>query len=123
MLIVEDDRPSRAAMSILFRRYGYQTMSAETLTEASALLKNWQPHCMVLDLLLPDGNGIELLKRVQEQDLPVRIAVTTGTSDPGLLDEVHKLRPAALLQKPAEWNEITAKLGLKPVEREQQSNP
>ena len=58
------------------------------------------PHWVVLDLMLPDGDGVAVLQEIREKKLPVKVAVVTGSSDPERLDPVMKLKPDAFLQKP-----------------------
>ena len=70
------------------------------LREAVEALDRQQPSTILLDLMLPDGSGAEVLRRVRERSLPVRVAVTTGTSEEHLLREVGHLRPDAVYRKP-----------------------
>ena len=79
---------------------------AATLEEAEARL-DWAG-CVVLDLHLPDGNGIDLLRRVRERKLPVRVAVTTGSGGEDLLAAVRALGPDALFIKPVRPAELFA---------------
>ena len=101
LLIVEDDRATRVALVALFRRLGLEVESVETLAEARARLVA-RPDFVVLDLMLPDGNGIEVLRHIRSAGLPVRVAVTTGVFDWHLLDDVRKLGPERLFQKPVD---------------------
>lgn len=98
-LIVEDDRVSRRALELLARASGHETRSAATVAEALDQLEAWAPDCVVLDLMLPDGSGAAVLRRVRTAGLPVRVAVASGAFGP-VLDEAESLRPDALLRKP-----------------------
>ena len=98
VLIVEDDALSSMALHRLVASLGYEVVVAGTLEEAERRLP-WAG-CVVLDLHLPDGNGIDLLRRVRRGRRPVRVAVTTGSAGEGLLAEVKSLRPDALFIKP-----------------------
>ena len=101
--MVEDDGASRGALVALFRRLGFDVDSASTLAAATAKLAAVPPpDFVILDLMLPDGNGIDLLRHVRAAGLPVRVAVTTGVFDWHLLDDVRKLSPDRLYQKPVD---------------------
>jgi CheY-like chemotaxis protein len=105
VLVVEDVPDARAALDRMLRRCGLQTSCAASLAEALRQL-DWRPDTIVLDLLLPDGNGVEVLRRVRGSGWPTRVAVVTATSDSRLLDEVQALNPDALFRKPLEWIEL-----------------
>jgi DNA-binding response OmpR family regulator len=99
VLVVEDDLDSYQTLSKILKHVGYDTRSASTLADARAKIAD-EPRFVVLDLMLPDGNGKELLKQIRENRLPVKVAVLTGAADRELLDDVRRLAPDALFGKP-----------------------
>jgi two-component system OmpR family response regulator len=100
VLIVEDHTPTRLALKRVFAREGWDIQTAETVAEGLAALDP-PPDCVVLDLILPDGDGESILRKIRADGLPTRVvAVTTGVSDPNRLAEVARLRPDVLLTKP-----------------------
>lgn len=104
-LIVEDDASTCTALQWIIDRMGHEVDHARTLTGAMDKLA-WSPNCIVLDLMLPDGNGVELLRRIREQGFPVHVAVTTGMSEPDILAQVRALNPDALMNKPIKLAEL-----------------
>ena len=106
-LIVEDDADSCEALTRALRRHGYAADFARTLDEAMTKLDQG-PQCLVLDLRLPDGNGLQVLRRIHDEALPVRVAVVTGAADGDLLAEAVMLRPDAFFTKPADLAEVLA---------------
>ena len=99
LLLVEDDWTSHDALRKLFRRKGWEVLSAMTVAGGLALLEA-RPDCVILDLMLPDGDGAAILRKVRSDHLPIRVVVTTGLSDPTRLRAVADLKPDAVLQKP-----------------------
>ena len=87
-------------MRYLLKQAGWLPAEAATLTEGRELLAKSEPHAMILDLMLPDGNGAELLGYIREKGLLTRVAVLTGIGDPDALDVVRQLRPDVLFRKP-----------------------
>ena len=69
---------------------------------------------MLLDLMLPDGNGIELLRHVREANLPIRIAIATGSGDTDLMSDAILLRPDAFFIKPIDASEVLSWLASRP---------
>jgi DNA-binding NtrC family response regulator len=105
VLFVEDDAPSRRAMRSILAREGFPFCSAATLAFASEQL-SWA-RILVLDLMLPDGNGVELLKQVRTEQLPIQVAVVTATEDKDILAQVDSLRPDHVFQKPLDIDRFT----------------
>ena len=106
-LIVEDDRVSRRALELLAQASGHETRSAATVADALDQLDAWEPDCVVLDLMLPDGSGAAVLRRVRTAGLPVRVVVASGAHGP-VLEEAESLRPDAILRKPMDPARLTA---------------
>jgi two-component system KDP operon response regulator KdpE len=74
VLVVEDDREIRALMLSSLSVEGFEVQTAVTLSEARALLRNAPPDVVVLDLGLPDGDGVELVLEVRKnQTIPILI--------------------------------------------------
>jgi DNA-binding response OmpR family regulator len=100
ILIVEDQDDARESLRRLAERQGFEVTTAGSLAEAIAALDE-SPECVVLDLMLPDGEGETLLAKVRKENLPIRVvAVVTGSPDVVRLQKVNGLRPDLLLYKP-----------------------
>jgi CheY-like chemotaxis protein len=103
-LIVEDHDTTREVLRRLLRVCGYESDAVGSIAEADQCLHG--ADCIFLDLELIDGNGIELLRRIRSQNLPIRVAITTGSSHPPLLAEVTELRPDAVFMKPIDFSKL-----------------
>ena len=72
VLIVEDDREIRALMQSSLSVEGFEVQTAVSLSEAIALFRHAPPDVIVLDLGLPDGDGVELVQEVRKRHtLPI----------------------------------------------------
>ena len=71
---------------------------APSLAEATQKLI-WNPDVVLLDLMLPDGCGVELLRRLRRRNDPARVALITAAPDP-LLAEAQAHGPDATFRKP-----------------------
>jgi two-component system, OmpR family, KDP operon response regulator KdpE len=74
VLLVEDDREVRSMMQSSLAVEGFEVQTAVSVSEASALLHHCLPDVVVLDLGLPDGDGIDLVQRVRKHhSLPILV--------------------------------------------------
>ncbi|WP_394756427.1 response regulator, partial [Rhodoferax sp.] len=72
VLVVEDDPEIRALMQSSLSVEGFEVQTAVSLSEASALLRHSPPEVIVLDLGLPDGDGVQLVREVRTRHtLPI----------------------------------------------------
>ena len=81
VLIVDDDRDVRDAMAELLSDEGYECLHAKNGLEALAVLKLERPGLLLVDLIMPIMNGVDLLVRLRQdpclRDIPV-IAMTAA---------------------------------------------
>jgi DNA-binding response OmpR family regulator len=67
VLVVEDDPTLLGQLTELLEREGYRAVrGAGTVADALLTVATWQPQLLLLDVMLPDGNGFDLLRRVRE---------------------------------------------------------
>ena len=101
LLVVEDDIPTRNALSDYYTRMGWHVSEAGTVAEGLAMLDAEPEPCfLILDLMLPDGDGTAVLEGVRQRGLRTLVAVCTGAVDLARLKAVAELRPDAMFPKP-----------------------
>jgi two-component system response regulator RegA len=105
ILIVDGDTPSRERLRRQFARRGWSVALAATVAEARARLDP-PPDCVLLELALGDGPGEAILRQVVEENLPTRVLLCTGASDPVRLARAARLGPEAVLGKPIDEEEV-----------------
>jgi CheY-like chemotaxis protein len=81
VLVVEDDHQLRLLLERLFLAEGFDVRGASEGAEALRLVQEQRPDVIVLDLILPWVNGIEVLAAVRQQPhlISIPVLVTTGT--------------------------------------------
>lgn len=94
ILLIEDDDNIAQFMRLSLLKHGYQIVRVASLGEAKEILSKSRPGLILLDLNLPDGNGLDILQYLKEhfpgEDVPV--IVTTGVD----LDRVSLAHPVIL---------------------------
>src|SRR3989442_318236 len=78
ILLVEDDASLRQSLGDFLKDCGYHPYAVGTMREAWETLRAIKPRLCVLDLNLPDGSGLDLLRRVTQERLGVRVIVMTA---------------------------------------------
>ena len=97
--VLDDDISVRTSLESLFRCEGWQPETFSSAQEFLARPRVTVPHCLVLDVCLPDVNGLELQKRVMERrDMP--IIFLTGRGDIPMSVEAMKRGALEFLLKP-----------------------
>jgi DNA-binding response OmpR family regulator len=110
LLIVEDNEELAELLAKGLKTAGYQCDVLSTVEDARAVLATTFYAALILDLGLPDGDGLELLREIRQRDNPVPVLVLTARG--GLQDRVHGLRSGAddYLVKPFALEELVARL-------------
>ena len=106
--MVEDDRAARKAIRFILKTSGFSVTEAGTVAEAMGALAQ-RPDWVLLDLMLPDGCGTEVLRKLRAEGPPSRVCVITGCG-PQKLEEVRVLRPDLILKKPLDVEGLLAAL-------------
>jgi DNA-binding response OmpR family regulator len=87
ILIVDEERSVRQTLSLIFKTHGYQTRDADSAEEALTLLGTWTPHVAILDVGLPEMNGVELASLIRRQCPSCQILLFSGRPESGELVE------------------------------------
>jgi two-component system KDP operon response regulator KdpE len=109
ILVVDDEPQIVRGLTIILRPAGYTVESAGTKAEAQALLGSRPPDAVVLDLVLPDGSGVEVCQEVRRfSRLPILVLSAVG-------DEREKVRALDAgaddyITKPFGTDELLARL-------------
>lgn len=86
ILVVEDDPSISELLQLYLSREGFLVATAESAAAAADLAASRPPRLVVLDLMLPDGSGLEFLKGLRrESDVPVIILTAKDTDQDKIL--------------------------------------
>jgi two-component system KDP operon response regulator KdpE len=109
-ILVCDDEPHIVrALKIVMREAGFGALPAETASEALQVATLARPDAAILDLVLPDGDGVEVCRAIREwSEMPIIVLSAVG-------DEDHKVRALEAgaddyVTKPFSPRELVARL-------------
>jgi DNA-binding response OmpR family regulator len=91
ILLVEDNEAiQQLNKEMLEEEKGYKVNTAMNLTEAREIIKQFTPAIIVLDIMLPDGSGLDFLKEIRQAGSDVPVLLLTALSESS--DEVKGIR-------------------------------
>ena len=119
ILIVEDEPSLRELMQKTLAKERYVVETAGTFHEASLKIADYSYDCILLDIMLPDGNGLKLLEMLKEQQKRESVIIISARDS--IEDKVLGLEQGAddYLPKPFHLAELNARI--KSVLRRQRS--
>ena len=107
VFVVDDDEPFRKSLVRLLRSAGYRT---ESFASADDFLHRRRelpaPGCLLLDVLMPGLNGLELQKEMQSSDIPAAIIFMTGHGDIPMSVKAMKAGAVDFLPKPIHEDDL-----------------
>ena len=108
-LIVEDDPITRTMLADYFAREGYQAAAVSSLAEAREALSRYPVDFLLLDIMLPDGDGIEFAREIRRGSAVGIIFVTNRNRD---ADRILGLEAAGddYVTKPINLRELLARV-------------
>ncbi len=125
ILIVEDNRSLRDGLALNLRLHGYRALTAADTASGLRLALEQRTDLIVLDIMLPDGSGLEILQQLREhgEHVPVLILSARGNTP----DKVLGLEQGAddYMTKPFDLPELIARIGamLRRQRTEQETQP
>lgn len=110
ILVVDDEDLLRWSIKTKLEKWGYETIEAETASQGLKLFTEEAPDLVILDIKLPDGSGIDILRKIKEENpnAPVIIITANTTVD----NAVAALRLGAFdfICKPINYDELQSSI-------------
>jgi DNA-binding NtrC family response regulator len=106
LLIVDDEPAVRLGYSKFLSRRGYSVYESGTLSEAKDLIGSRKYDAVLLDLKLPDGNGIDLIQELRDTFQNIAVIVITATNDISSAVEAMRRGADNYLVKPVNMEEL-----------------
>src|ERR671924_654217 len=106
-----DDEPSMTEwLKILLEHEGYEVRTALIGTRGEELFRSWRPDAVVTDMILPDVDGIELVRKFKQMEPEAEVIVITGQGNIPRSVEAVKAGAFDFLEKPVDAERLLDKL-------------
>jgi DNA-binding NtrC family response regulator len=102
ILIVEDDLPTLAAWCELIPYWGYSVRGTSEARQALEYLESYCPDLIILDMNLPDGDGIEVLDALERRRIVVPTIVASASSTSSHATGSGRRNAVQFLRKPVD---------------------
>jgi len=106
ILLVDDEPKVLASLSSLLESLGYRTLKTLDPNEALAAIENQPVDLVLLDLVMPSLDGIEVLKRIMAKGLSLPVVMLSGHGTIAKAVEATKIGAFDFLEKPVEIDKI-----------------
>ncbi len=106
ILVVDDSSFQRGFIRRVVEKEGYKVLEAENGSEALKILHRENPDCILMDLIMPEVGGIEVLNQLRAQKSEIPVIVITADIQGSIHQECLDLGAVAVLNKPPNETEI-----------------
>lgn len=108
VLVVDDDATFRTRLVRAFESRGFEVRAANDVSVALEMAKTESPELAVVDLRMPGGSGLDLVRELKAIDQATNIVVLTGYGSIATALEAVRLGATHYLTKPADLDDILA---------------
>ena len=109
LLLIDDDPRAHSTLELVLPDE-YDLISATTLSDGRRLVTDGEVDMVLLDLALPDGNGLDLLRHITSQPFGPPVVILTGTAEVAVAVDAIRAGASDYLLKPYELRTLLAKL-------------
>jgi len=108
ILVVDDAAFMRMRMSKILTEAGYQVVQAENGLEAVEKYRSEKPDAVLMDITMPEMDGLTALKEIRSLDPTARVAMVTALGQQQIVLEAVKSGAKDFLVKPCEGDRVLA---------------
>ena len=105
-LVVDDEKGVVNELKELLEMRDYKVYSATSGEEALSIMKKENPNIVVLDILMPGMDGIEVLRQIKKTYPKTRVIMLTAVEDEGVKKMATSLGASGYLTKPYSFEEV-----------------
>ena len=106
LLIVDDEASIRDMLAFFFHKRGFEVMTASNFTEGQASALRSTPDLVLCDIKMPDGNGLDLLKKIKAESPKTPVIMITAHTSTADAIEAMKAGAVDYIAKPFNVEEL-----------------
>ncbi|MFA6807395.1 MAG: response regulator [Eubacteriales bacterium] len=111
ILIVDDQKGIRRLLIEVFKDYGYDIESCDNGVKALDIISEFEPDLIIMDVKMPGMNGIDVVKKLREDNNDVGIILMTAYGDKRYVDQAAKLGVDRFVIKPFDLDDLKKQVG------------
>jgi CheY-like chemotaxis protein len=111
LLVVDDQTGITKVVELIARQLGLNTRTLNSSVQATEVFIAFKPHVLMLDMIMPEKDGIDVLNEILLTGLPVKVILTSGFSESYLrlaegVAKFHDNENVSILRKPFRREEL-----------------
>jgi len=106
ILVVDDEPDIRDILEKSLSLSGYSVTSAADGAKALELCASFNPHVILLDVMMPDASGVETLQKIRALDRDVKVVMVSGMHDLTVAREAISLGAVDYITKPFDLRDL-----------------
>ena len=112
VFIIDDDLSFRALLSDTLSALGYEVSEAANAQSAQSKLESYEPDVILLDVMLPDMDGVSLCRTIRSnpKTAHIPILVISALSDANTLNDALLFGATDFVVKPVHYNELKTRI-------------
>mgnify|MGYP001223600005 CR=1 FL=1 len=100
ILVVDDETQVCHVLDELLGQYEHEVATATSGPEAIAMLPDYQPELILLDILMPDMDGMEVLNHIKDWNPEIPVVILTGVDDENIAEQAIDAGARDYITKP-----------------------
>ena len=118
ILVVDDEPLVRDLLVQFLSLRGYRALGVKDGAEALSMVEQAPPDLILLDLIMPGMDGVEVLRQLRQREYTGGVIIITGSHDEDRLDEAWVMGPQEVIGKPIDLEQLLTSIQLVLVCRE-----
>lgn len=110
VLICDDEPQLREMIASWLSGLGFSVTEATDGAECLQMLSQVRPDVIVLDLNMPKVNGINVLRKISDQNLSIPVIILSGASSKPSMSELERLGQSNFMNKPFAMSQLVSKI-------------
>ena len=112
ILVVDDKAMFRGALVAFLSTKGYEIAEAKDGPIALELFDSFDPDMVLLDIYMPEMNGIDVLKKIKERKPDADVIMLTAVNEKSIGEEAMKIGALDFIAKPFDFDQLETSLSV-----------